>query len=111
MHREKFFLLIFLIVVTGMPLLPVAQRQKQDIPYSHKYLVSFALNLYFETVFKNLSVNKIHESAQKKDQFSATFWMGPSKRDQSLGGGGGGEGFCLPQNLTFEKKKGGVKKS
>ena len=46
MHRKKFFLLIFLIVVTGMPLLPVAQRQKQDIPYSHKYLVSFPLNPY-----------------------------------------------------------------
>ena len=44
MHRKKFFLLIFLIVLTSMPLLPVAQRQKQDIPYSHKYLVSFPLN-------------------------------------------------------------------
>ena len=46
MHRKKIFLLIFLTVVTGMPVLPVAQRQKQDIPYSHKYLVSFPLNPY-----------------------------------------------------------------
>ena len=46
MHRKKIFLLIFLTVVTGMPLLPVAQRQKQDIPSSHKYLVSFLFNPY-----------------------------------------------------------------
>ena len=42
--RNKIFLLIFLIVETSMPVIPVAQRQKQDIPYSHKYLVSFPLN-------------------------------------------------------------------
>ena len=29
-----------------MPVIPVAQRQKQDIPYSHKYLVSFPFNPY-----------------------------------------------------------------
>ena len=43
-NRNKIFLLIFLIVETSMPVIPVAQRQKQDIPYSHKYLVSFPLN-------------------------------------------------------------------
>ena len=46
MHRKKIFLLIFLTVVSGMPVLPVAQRQKQDIPFSHKYLVYFPLNPY-----------------------------------------------------------------
>ena len=46
MHRKKIFLLIFLTVVSGMPVLPVAQRQKQDIPSSHKYLVHFPLNPY-----------------------------------------------------------------
>ena len=46
MHRKKIFLLIFLTVVSGMPVLPVAQRQKQDILSSHKYLVYFLLNPY-----------------------------------------------------------------
>ena len=43
-HRKKIFLLIFLTVPTGLPVLTVAQRQKQDILSSHKYLVSFPLN-------------------------------------------------------------------
>ena len=45
-HRKKIFLLIFLTVPTGLPVLTVAQRQKQDILSSHKYLVSFPLNPY-----------------------------------------------------------------
>ena len=45
-YRNKIFLLIFLTVAAGMTVIPVGQRQKQDISYSHKYLVSFLLNPY-----------------------------------------------------------------
>ena len=61
-YRNKIFLLIFLPVATGTPVIPVGQRQKQDIPYSHKYLVSFPLNPYIG-VGCNLSSNWI-ESCQ-----------------------------------------------
>ena len=66
MHRKKNFLLIFLTVVTGMPVLPEAQRQKQDIPSSHKYLVSFLFNPYHQGIKLGCVEIKCHHSVMWK---------------------------------------------
>ena len=44
--KRKIFQLIFLTIVTGLPVFLVGQRQKQHIPSSHKSMVSFPLNPY-----------------------------------------------------------------